>query len=206
MSAAEAARQHNEANALSSTDPAYLVPPIVVVDRRIDDRPQVWIGCLECYNAGDLVGHWYPAADAAGVTTDALHGRPVAPETHEELWVMDSERIPVRYEMSPATATAWAEVLDGVPEHQRPAFDAWILDRDWHTDPDPELVTEFDEKYAGEWDSFEDFAREWIASTGLLDGVPEELSRYFDHRAYARDLEHNYDVIRCPGGVYVFHQ
>lgn len=205
LTAVEAARQHNEANALSSTDPAYLVPPIVVTHRTTATRPSVWIGCLLCYNSGKLIGDWYPAADAAGVTTSALHGRPIRPETHEELWCMDSEGIPVRYEMSPATATAWAEVLEGVAEYQRVPFDAWILDRDWHTDPDPALVNEFEEAYAGEWDDFDDYAYQHVSDMGILDGVPEEVARYFDHAAYARDLRQSYIVIAAPvSGVFVF--
>lgn len=205
MSAAYAARQHNQAQALSPTDENYLVPPIAVTHRKVSTKPAVWIGCLQCYNAGDLVGDWYPAADAAGVTTSALHGRPIRPGTHEELWVMDHEYLPVRGEMDPMTATAWASVLAMIPDHQRPAFDAWILDRDYVTDPDNTLVNEFEDMYAGEWDSFEDYAYQHVSEMGILDGVPEEVARYFDHRAYARDLRQGHTVIAAPvSGVFVF--
>ncbi len=205
MSAADAARQYNESNALTPTDPSYLVPPITVVDRRVSTTPAVWIGCLQCYNEGRLVGDWFPAVDAAGDTTSALHGREIADGTHEELWCMDSEYIPVRHEMDPATATAWAELLTQVPEHERAPFDAWLLDRDWHTEPDDLLLREFDDAYAGAWDSFADYARDYVANTGLLDGLHDDVARYFDHAAYARDLEHGYAVLSAAdGGVYVF--
>lgn len=214
MTRAEAADQHNQANGLSVGDDGYLLPaevvtgaPITVVDRQVSTAPAVWIGCLECYNSGRLVGDWYRAADAAGVTTRALHGRPIAPETHEELWVMDTEGIPVRGEMSPAAATEWAEVLAEVPEWQRQAFDSWILDRDWITDPETSLVKEFEEAYAGEWNSFREYADEYVSSTGLLDHVPDEFKAYFDLDAYARDLEQSYNVIDGPEfTVFVFHE
>ncbi|WP_336670102.1 antirestriction protein ArdA [Tsukamurella sp. USMM236] len=214
MTRAQAADQHNQANALAPGDDGYLTPaevvtgtPITVVDRQVSTAPAVWIGCLQCYNAGRLIGDWFKAADAAGVTTSALHGRPIPAETHEELWVMDHEGIPVRGEMSPATATEWAEVLELVPEWQRQAFDAWLLDRDWITDPETSLVKEFEDAYAGEWSSFRDYADEYLASTGLLDHVPDEVKGYFDLTAYARDLEQGYNVIDGPEfTVFVFHE
>lgn len=84
------------------------------------DNMRVWIGCLACYNNGDLTGKWYAATDAADITTERLHEdvgvfspsddadmpdafRWVPPGkaptvifdadygTHEELWVMDHD-------------------------------------------------------------------------------------------------------------------
>ena len=40
---------------------------------------------------------------------------------------------------------------------------------------------------------------------GLLDGVPEEIARYFDWSAWTRDLAMDYSVYDDPeGGVFVF--
>ena len=35
-------------------------------------EPRVWIGCLACYNSGQLVGHWYPATEAGDVDLDSI--------------------------------------------------------------------------------------------------------------------------------------
>ena len=32
------------------------------------NAPRVWIGCLECGNAGSLVGDWYDATEAGDIT------------------------------------------------------------------------------------------------------------------------------------------
>jgi hypothetical protein len=40
-------------------------------------EPAVWIGCLACYNAGRLVGAWFPADGAGDITTQQVH----APDT-----------------------------------------------------------------------------------------------------------------------------
>lgn len=46
----------------------------------------------------------------------------------------------------------------------------------------------FEDAYAGEWGSDEDFAEEYIESTGLLSDVPDALRNYFDLEAFSRDL------------------
>ena len=67
-----------------------------------DTTPRAWIGCLACYNEGRLVGDWYDAINADEVTTYDLHGAHSRADSHDELWVMDHENIPVSGEMSPA--------------------------------------------------------------------------------------------------------
>src|SRR5699024_12313422 len=86
-------------------------------------EPRAWVGCLACYNEGDLVGQWYDAEDCAEVTPAQLHGHPT---DHEELSVMDHEGIPVTGEMDPMTAAQWDRVLTSVPEHQQEALFACV--------------------------------------------------------------------------------
>lgn len=38
-------------------------------------------------------------------------------------------------------------------------------------------------------DSMEDVAYQVVEESGLLDGVPEKVARYFNYEAYGRDLE-----------------
>ena len=42
--------------------------------------------------------------------------------------------------------------------------------------------------YAGQYESPEDYAYEWIDDTGVLSSAPEHLRMYFDYEAFARDL------------------
>lgn len=46
------------------------------------DEPRAWVGCLACYNEGNLNGDWYSATDAAHVDIDELHDEET---THDEL-------------------------------------------------------------------------------------------------------------------------
>ena len=54
-------------------------------------------------------------------------------------------------------------------------------------EPD-EVLRDFEDSYAGVYDSLEDYAYEFLESCGDLDCVEESLRRYFDYQSYGRDL------------------
>lgn len=171
----------------------------------IDTTPRVWIGCLACYNDGKLAGDWYNAIDAEEVTTADVHGRD---SSHDELWVFDYENIPASGEMSPAYAADWGKCLAEVGDSLRPALCAWVESGDYVAEGiigDLPSIYDFEERYCGEWESFEDYAENLADDIGLLADVPEEIARYFDWSAWTRDLAFDYTTADNPeGGVFVF--
>lgn len=176
---------------------------------RPDIEPRAWIGCLACYNHGDLVGDWYAAAEAADVTVAGLHagsGIDFVERGCEELWVFDHEHIPEKGEMDPARAAAWGERIDAVPAWQRAAFLAWTRTGSHIVDADDlPVISDFEERYCGEWTHFQEYADHLVDETNILDGASEEAQRYFNYDAYARDLAHSYTTATCDdGGVYIF--
>lgn len=169
-----------------------------------DTTPRVWIGCLACYNAGQLVGDWHDASDAEEVSADDVHGRA---SSHDELWCFDIENIPVRREMSPNEAAEWGRVFDEVDEHLRPALLAWVRSGDYVAKGTGDLpsIPDFEERYAGHWDDFDEYAHQLAEDIGLLTDVPEEVVRYFDWAAWTRDLAFDFTVEDAAGsGVFVF--
>ena len=169
-----------------------------------DTTPRAWVGCLACYNDGRLVGDWFDAVAADEVTTYDIHGRA---SSHDEMWVMDHENIPVRGEMDPSEAAEWGRVYTEVDPEHWPALCAWVESGDYVTEGNSDLpsIFEFEERYCGAWESFEDYARELADGIGLLAGVPEGIARYFDWRAWTRDLAFDYTTVDNPeGGVFVF--
>ena len=168
-----------------------------------DTTPRVWIGCLACYNDGRLVGDWFDAATADEVTTYDVHGAHSRADSHDELWCFDHENIPVRGEMDPLTAAAWGRVYTEVgPEHW-PALCAWVESEGTGDLPS---IPDFEDRYQGHWESFEDYARQLADDIGLLAGVPEEIiANYFDWDSWTRDLAFDNTTHDDPeGGVYVF--
>lgn len=165
--------------------------------------PRVWVGCLACYNAGNLRGEWVDAIEADDVTPEDLHGRATS---HDELWCLDTEGMPVAGEMSPADATEWARVLDEVEDCDREALEAWAADQGAETPAEwEELRDRFEDHYRGEWDSVVAYCEDFADSTGMLDGMPEHLRCYFDYEAFARDVAIESCVLDAPGGgVFIF--
>ena len=66
-------------------------------------------------------------------------------------------------------------------------------------------ISDFEERYQGTWESFDDYAENLADDIGLLADVPEEIAQYFDWSAWTRDLAFDYRVYDDPeGGVFVF--
>lgn len=49
-------------------------------------------------------------------------------------------------------------------------------------------LDEAEDRYAGYFESEFDLAYDHVEMTGILDGVPDEVTRYFDYEAFGRDL------------------
>jgi antirestriction protein len=170
----------------------------------VTDAPmRAWVGCLACYNEGRLVGEWVDAVDAETFT-------PCQRVDHEEWWCMDHEGLPVSGECSPMEATRWAVWLSEVVEWQRGAVLAWVDLGGYSTDTDGlPILSDFDEAYCGEWDSFREYAENLAEECGYVptcdDVEGNPLLAYVDWDAWTRDLAHDYGTASAPaGGVYVF--
>ncbi len=173
-----------------------------------DTTPRVWISAFGAYNEGFLIGRWVDAIEAADITAkDLFEGSPYHWADDEELWCFDIENMLTRSEMSPQEATRQAEVIDSVDEHLRPAFYAWAASGDVVEDGDGlPSVSDFEERYAGHWDSFQQYSDDYLESTGMLSEIPEEVTRHFDYKSYARELEQDFTTCDAPGGgVFIFH-
>ena len=173
-----------------------------------DTAARVWIACLACYNDGRLVGDWFPAEGADDVTLDEIHAHHGGTRMGcEEMWVFDTDGLPISREMSPAEAGEWGRLLAEVPEWQRDALAAWVQSGDYIAEGRGDLpsLPDFEERYAGEWETFLDYAWELAEDTGMLAELPEWARPYFDMNAFARDLTFDHTTMAAPnGGVYVF--
>jgi antirestriction protein len=64
----------------------------------------------------------------------------------------------------------------------------------------------FEQSYMGIFDDMEDWAMDYLDSTGELSGLPLRLRFYFDFEAFARDCQMSGDISFVEGseGVHVF--
>lgn len=173
--------------------------------------PRACVVCLGCYGDGDLVGIWCDAEIADALTLADVHGGADRVRSScEELWVMDHEWLPVGGEMSPHDTAEWARTILAVPEHLRGALCAWVRSGDYVAEGTGELpsTSAFEEAYCGTWASLRDYGEHLAEELGLItDDTPELLARFFDWDRWARDLEHDYDVVRADWlSVYIFRK
>lgn len=169
------------------------------------NTPRIWLGCLNCYNNGRLVGEWYDAIDlyndedlgtAANVHEQGGHP---AGEYCEEIWGFDHENMPTTDEMGRDDACQWGELYEELGDDDDwPIFCAWVADGNTPS------VSEFADHYQGHWDDFRTYIENMEESCGTFSGCSELVMRYFDWDSYANDAQHDYTVLDAPQGVWVF--
>lgn len=173
------------------------------------DIPRAWVGCLGCYNDGKLVGGWLDKdeagdLDVAGLSEDGKCVRCGA----EEFWVFDHENIGKAGEMSPADFVTIAERFDTIAEHfEEDALRVYIDFYNRERDDIDDVVGDFEEAYAGQFNNREEWADNFLEETGLLAAVPEDLRFYIDRDMWARDQQWGGGVDFADdgtGGIYVF--
>lgn len=158
------------------------------------DTPSAWVGCLGCYNNGNLFGKWLPGnvcddLEAAGLARIETIGDYTAARCvkcgGDEFNVFDHENFGglLSGECSPVEAREAAELWEQAPESEREAWAAYLDNIGKGA-----TYSDFQDNYIGEFNSDYEIAEEFANECGLLDEMPESLRRYFDFDAYARDL------------------
>ena len=183
---------------------------------------RVWIGSLERYNAGELIGRWFDLEDfsSARELEQAARAHILArvgklahqfrrwasndngryTDPTEELWIFDHEGL-IGSEMGIGEAWSQWETLEAIDEGQRAAFQAYAE----HIGAAYADADNFEEAYAGEWRSEEEYADELAEELGLVNESAGGSWHYFDSEAFARDLfMGDYFSVDSPGGVWVF--
>ncbi len=138
--------------------------------------PRVWIGCLHCYNSGYLVGDWFDASGADEVSFAEVHkGSGLLSAACEELWCLDHEHIPVSGEFGLLEAAEWGEAYTEAGAERWLAVCAWARSGSHVTEGTGDLpsLSDFEERYCGQWESFKEYAEQLADDVGLHQGWPE---------------------------------
>lgn len=169
-----------------------------------DVRPRAWVGCLGCYNDGRLNGAWGTADIVENV------GGPCVRCGSDEWWCFDVEGVPVVREMSPSDFVTVAGLVESVADHPHSdALRLWMA-YDWryhvverNYDPD-EIINAFDEAFDGEWDSYADYAYEWVDNVLGVDADEVVQWLVVDWDRTGRDLA--YLTLVDGGTLYIFRE
>lgn len=144
---------------------------------------RIYVGTYAKYNDGNLFGKWldledYDDRDEFYEACAELH----SDEEDPEFMFQDWEGIPSGMVSESHVEPECWDLLDAYEKYDEDAVNAycWLFDK-WDEN-------DFNDRYRGEFDSWEDMAEELLEETGGLEEIPEHLRYYFDYEKYARDL------------------
>jgi len=144
--------------------------------------PRIYVACLAAYNNGTLHGAWIDATDADEIAEAVAAMLAASPVAGAEEWAIhDHEGFGG---WSPGESEDFATVAEvgALLEEHGAAFGAWL------SDGGAVDGAEFEEAFAGVWDSEEAFAENLADDLGLMHGWPDEAQRYFNWQMWTRDL------------------
>ena len=155
---------------------------------------RIYVGTYAKYNDGNLFGKWldledYYDRDDFYKACAELH----SDEEDPEFMFQDWEGIPddMISECS-VDAECWT-LLDAYEKYDEDAVNAYChCFGEWNEN-------DFNERYRGEYDSWEHMAEELLEETGELNRIPESLRYYFDYEKYANDLRIGGDFTEHDG-------
>ena len=154
------------------------------------DTYQIYVASLPDYNAGILHGKWIEldglsAGDIQEEINQILKSSPYAKqydEIAEEWAIHDDELGGIRISEYEGLDTV-VSIVESLAQHGE-AFAIYYNDVS-----DLEIaITNFEEAYIGEYDSFLDYATETFDEL-YAHSIPDNLRIYIDYTAFARDLE-----------------
>lgn len=166
--------------------------------------PRIYVASLSDYNAGRLHGVWIDleGKDADEVWEEINNMLLTSKEmVAEEIAIHDYEGFSPVSLSEYETIDRVVAIVEAVEKYGQP-FLAWLDNETRDTDE----FDDFEEAYAGEWDSLEAYADDYLEQIGAFEGANDMFQTYFDTEAFARDLELGGDIfsIDSDNGVYIF--
>lgn len=164
-------------------------------------KPRIYVACLAAYNAGKLHGKWIDATLGQEHIEDQIKSiLATSPEENAEEYAIHDYEGFATYKINEyQSIETVAELAEAIEEHGE-----LIVDLMGHLGLDSvsEAIEYYNDNYAGEHSSLEDFAAEFLEDTGELNQIPVHLRSYFDFESFSRDLELGGDVFRIDNHVF----
>ena len=161
---------------------------------------RIYVGTYAKYNDGNLFGKWldledYDDRDAFYEACAELHND----EDDPEFMFQDWEGIPDGMVSECSVSPECWNLIEAYSRHDEDAINAYIYCfGEWNEN-------DFQDRYRGEFRSWEDMAEELLEETGELNQIPENLRYYFDFEKYANDLRIGGDLTEHNGHYFWNH-
>lgn len=158
-------------------------------------NPKIWVTTYGAYNEGRLDGRWIDLTEVSDISEIYDAVREDTKDPDPEIMVCDYEFLPEDlYTESPSTDELQA-MLDyaWMDEDDQEILDGWVEYNGWDNGKTvQEQLDEARDNFVGKYDTFSDFAYQLAYDACILDGKNETLERYFDWKAWERDLTYDY--------------
>ena len=147
----------------------------------------IFVTNLGKYTEGELVGMWLPLPASQEAITEALEKIGIN-DRYEEYFITDyeSDMLEVKEYSNINRLNEQAEMLAELDEYEMEIVEV-LLHEGGYT-----LGEALDKKddciVYSDCSDMTDVAMQYVAETGMLDNVPETISRYFDYEALGRDM------------------
>jgi len=155
----------------------------------LPETPRVYVGTYGKYNSGSIEGEWLELEDYSSKEEFLEACAQLHKDEHDpEFMFQDYESIPLgMISESHIDAEVW-DWLDMDDEDKE-------LLALYRAEIDSEgTIEQARDTFEGKYKDEEDWAYEFMQSTGGLDGMPENLRTYFDYEAFARDCRLGGDI------------
>jgi antirestriction protein len=173
-----------------------------------NDVSKVWVGCIGCYNEGNLVGKWMDADqteeawESDGGLTSAVCTKPL----HEEWRIHDYDGpIASCYREEHPSIDELISMMNLIDEDPDEYTVALMIHRDRTTDaPTASAIEELAGQvvHIGYRSDLKDYFMEWAYDVGYMTDENPMLS-YIDWEHFARDCMYDYTEYEYDGSLYI---
>ena len=167
--------------------------------------PRVYVADLSAYNNGRLHGIWIELNEDSTEETvqeQIQQMLKTSPESGAEEYAFHDYDGFAGYSEEYTSIESLLELAKGIREHGE-IFSLYMQ----HTGLDTEEASKnFEEAYAGEWNSQNAFGENLFEELGYETQIPEHLRNYIDTESWTRDLflSGDYFSVLCEGATHVF--
>ncbi|HHT9690317.1 TPA: antirestriction protein ArdA [Legionella pneumophila] len=164
------------------------------------DKPEIYVACLASYNSGYLHGKWIDANQSEDAIMEEIQAMlDDSPVSDPGDWAIHDYQgfgdIQIHEFDSISTITEYAEFITEHEELGQALIAEYGLEA---------AKVMIEDQYHGCYDSEVDFAYHLIDDC-YGEKLPDNLMRYFDYEAFARDLFiDGYCTVELDGNVHVF--
>ena len=176
-----------------------------VLNQIDEETPAIYVACLASYNAGKLFGQWIDCTQGYDHVMDEI--KAMLSNSDEE--IAEDWAIHTYHGFHKIKLDEWqdihtvCEIAEKLAEYDELAEVFSMLYNDF-TSLD-EAVSMMEDNYIGCYESEQDFIYEYVESACILEGVADNIKRYFDYDALLKDMEYGGDVFSILVGYKQHH-